>query len=66
MAIFKKYGAYFIGIFVGALAGYFYWKYVGCATGTCPITSSPVVSTIYGAIIGGLTGGLFSKTTTKE
>ena len=34
--------------------GYLYWRYVGCTTGTCPITSSPVNSSIWGAAMGGL------------
>ncbi len=24
-----------LGVIIGAIAGYFYWKYVGCITGTC-------------------------------
>jgi len=44
----------FAGIFVGAVAGYFYYATIGCVTGTCPITSRPVNSTIYGALIGAL------------
>jgi hypothetical protein len=40
------------GIALGAIGGYLYWYYVGCATGTCPITSSPVNSTAYGALMG--------------
>jgi len=42
------------GIGVGALAGFLYWKFVGCNTGTCAITSSPVNSTLYGSVLGGL------------
>ena len=45
---------YFIGTFIGALAGFLYWKYVGCLTGTCSITSNPINSTIYFALISGL------------
>lgn len=41
-----------IGVVVGAALGYLYYKKVGCATGTCPITSSPGGSTLYGALIG--------------
>ena len=41
-----------IGIVIGASLGYLYYKKVGCATGTCPITSSPGGSTIYGGLIG--------------
>jgi hypothetical protein len=40
----------------GAVAGYLYYRFVGCRTGACPITSSPIISTIYGAMIGFLLG----------
>lgn len=44
-----KYG---IGIVLGAAAGYSYWYFVGCNSGTCAITSSPVNSSAYGAVMG--------------
>ena len=50
-----------IGIILGAIGGYLYWHYIGCLSGTCPITSSPVMSTIWGAIIGGLLLSMFKK-----
>lgn len=43
-----------IGIVIGAVAGYLYYFYVGCASGTCAITSKPLNSTLYGALMGGL------------
>ena len=43
-----------IGVGVGALLGFLYYRFVGCATGTCPITRNPYVSTLYGALIGAL------------
>ena len=43
-----------IGVPLGALAGFLYWKFVGCNSGSCAITSNPVNSTIYGSIMGGL------------
>lgn len=43
-----------IGITLGAVAGYAYYHYVGCMTGACPITSQPLNSTLYGAVMGGL------------
>lgn len=52
---------YFIGAVVGGLAGFFYWKYVGCLTGTCAITSKPLNSTLYFAILGALLFGFFKK-----
>ncbi len=42
----------------GAAAGYLYYRFVGCATGACPLTSNPVISTLYGAAIGYLIGGV--------
>ena len=50
-----------ISIFIGAIAGYAYWKYVGCASGGCPITSNPYISTIYGAVFGWLVGSMISN-----
>ncbi len=52
---------YFVGAVVGAVAGYLYWKLVGCYSGTCAITSKPLNSTAYGAIMGTLVFGLFVK-----
>lgn len=41
---------------VGAVGGYLYYRFVGCASGTCAITSNPAISTVYGGILGGLLG----------
>jgi len=54
-----------IGIVVGAIAGYLYYFYVGCASGTCAITSKPLNSTLYGALMGGLVFNMFVKTPKK-
>jgi phage shock protein E len=43
-----------IGLVLGGSAGFLYCYFVGCATGTCPITSNPCVSVLYGAVMGGL------------
>ena len=45
----RRYGWTLLGIVAGMVGGYLYWRYVGCSTGTCPITSSPVNSSIWGA-----------------
>lgn len=50
-----------IGVVIGAIAGYAYYHYVGCASGTCAITSKPVNSTLYGGLMGGLLFNLFVK-----
>jgi hypothetical protein len=41
-----------IGTVAGGGLGFAYYKFIGCSTGTCPLTSNPVISTIYGAIMG--------------
>jgi hypothetical protein len=41
-------------IAIGAAGGYAYYKFVGCRSGMCPITSNPWISTIYGAILGSM------------
>lgn len=50
-----------VGVIVGAIAGYAYYHYVGCVSGTCTITSKPLNSTLYGALMGGLLFNLFVK-----
>jgi hypothetical protein len=50
-----------IGVLVGAVGGYAYYHYVGCASGTCAITSKPLNSTLYGAVLGGLLFNMFVK-----
>ncbi len=42
------------GIVLGAIGGYAYYYYIGCTAGTCPITSKPLNSTLYGALMGAL------------
>lgn len=57
----KKHWITILGIIFGAIIGYLYYKYVGCISGTCAITSKPFNSTIYGAVMGGLVFNLFEK-----
>ena len=54
------------GAAAGAIAGYLYWYYIGCNSGGCPITSSPLNSTIYGTILGALTLSIFKKNKIKS
>ncbi len=49
-----------VGILVGAMGGYIYYIKIGCNTGTCPITSDPTNSMLYGALMGFLLFGLFA------
>ncbi len=57
----KRYKKIAIGAALGTIGGYAYYYFVGCASGTCAITSSPVNSSLYGLFMGGLLGDLFHK-----
>jgi uncharacterized membrane protein YeaQ/YmgE (transglycosylase-associated protein family) len=54
----RKYLLTIIFAAVGAVAGFVYWKFVGCASGTCVIKSVWYLSTLYGLVFGGLIGNL--------
>ncbi len=59
-AFFIKHWLKIAGIAAGALVGYLYYYYVGCVSGTCPITSNPYKMMLYGALIGYLFFDMFS------
>lgn len=41
-----------------AVAGFAYYKFIGCNNGTCAIASSPYLSVIFAATFGGLLGSI--------
>lgn len=45
---------------LGAAGGFLWYRFVGCTTGTCPISSNPLLSTGYGGVIGLLLGYVFT------
>ena len=55
----KQNGLTLLGIVLGAIGGFIYYKTVGCVSGTCAITANPYSSTLYGAVMGGLIFSLF-------
>jgi hypothetical protein len=61
IVLFQKYKRDLIGITLGAVAGFLYWKFIGCASGICMITSKPINSSLYGALMGFLVAGMFKK-----
>ena len=46
-----------IGAAVGAAIGFAAYKFIGCASGACPITSNPYASVLVGAVMGALLPG---------
>lgn len=57
----KKHLLKIIGLLTGGAGGFLYYYFVGCASGTCPITSNPYISVIYGALMGYLLFDMFRK-----
>ncbi|MBI5395202.1 MAG: YtxH domain-containing protein [Verrucomicrobia bacterium] len=50
-----------LGVVIGGALGFANYKFVGCSTGACPLTSNPWISTLYGMLMGGVLGGAFIK-----
>jgi urea transporter len=44
-----KYGS---GIALGAGIGFLYYYFIGCTSGSCPLTSKPFNSMLIGAVLG--------------
>lgn len=56
-----KYKLSIAGVLVGAILGYAYYYFIGCATGSCAITSKPINSTVYGSVMGYLMFSVFEN-----
>ncbi len=56
----KKHLLTIIFTIVGGIAGFLYWKFVGCLSGTCIIKSVWYMSTAYGIGAGWILGSLAS------
>jgi len=41
-----------LGPVIGAVLGFAYYRFIGCSSGACPITSNPWASALYGALLG--------------
>jgi hypothetical protein len=40
------------GAVIGGGLGFAWYRFVGCASGACPLTSNPWISTLYGGVVG--------------
>lgn len=61
LSFFTKHKRTMFGVAVGAVAGFMYWRFIGCSSGHCPISSNPFISTGYGSMLGYLFVGLIRK-----
>ena len=57
---------YILGLLVGVVTGLVYWKYVGCLTGICSITTNPIRSMAYFGLMGALLFGMFERDEKKN
>lgn len=64
--IFNQHWILLLGVIVGTIGGYLYWHFIGCNNGTCPLTSSPINSSIAGALLGGLVFTSFPNSKKNE
>jgi hypothetical protein len=48
-----------LGFVLGLAGGYAYYRLAGCTTGTCPLTSTPWISALWGGAIGWLLTSAF-------
>ncbi|MGC3998235.1 MAG: DUF6132 family protein [Anaeromyxobacter sp.] len=55
-ALLRRHRRTLLAALIGALAGAAYAHFVGCRTGTCPITSSVWTAALYFGVTGALVG----------
>ncbi len=50
-----------LGFIAGGALGFAYYYFVGCRSGSCPLTGNPYISTLYGSAVGALLISGFRK-----
>jgi hypothetical protein len=51
--------AIIVGVVIGGALGFANYKFIGCKTGTCPLSANPWISTFYGMLGSGMLGSAF-------
>jgi len=47
-----------LGVILGGMIGFLYYRFVGCKTGACVIAGNPYISTLYWAVLGGIVANI--------
>ncbi len=50
-----------IGMIIGTVLGFMYYRNVGCKSGSCGLISNPFLMTIWGTAVGYIAGDFFNK-----
>jgi hypothetical protein len=66
MEFIAKYKLTLLGVVVGTFGGFLYYYFIGCSSGTCAITSNPINSSLYGAVMGGLVFNMAKEQKAKK
>jgi hypothetical protein len=66
MEFIAKYKLTLIGVVMGTIGGFLYYYFIGCSSGTCAITSNPINSSLYGAVMGGLVFNMAKEQKAKK
>jgi len=61
----RKFWKPLLFVTIGAVAGFAYWRFVGCSSGSCAITANWHTSTLMGGLMGFLLVGDNRKKTNK-
>lgn len=64
--IIRKYRGSLLGIAIGAIAGWAYYYFIGCSSGSCAIASNWQIAVPYGAVMGLLMAGIVKKEEVKK
>lgn len=62
----QKYRLQLILAVIGAVAGFFYWRFVGCQSGSCPLKSVWYYNVLFGGLIGYLLADMYVDYDTKR
>ena len=62
----RRYKGSLIGMAIGAIAGWAYYYFIGCSSGSCAIASNWQIAIPYGAVMGLLMAGIVKKEEVKK